>query len=312
MVDVQDKLDQVTEENEILKNVEAECESLKLRLENAVTRDTSSGGGGGAKTSDEQQLRTALRQLEADLAAKDDVIARLTAARERHESTASTDEIGGILPGDQANANLVSENMRLQQDLNTSVHESRNLAKQMQTWKEQLSASAADFDGDDGGGGANAPSFRQEQAYRSVGALQLRVEELTLEVTKLLEERDTLQLKLSNVMRQFERQKESVSRASTACSTPIPWPVPTNPAVEVRELKQKIEELGKLNYALDVQLQKEREDRKHMQASLRGGSMPTTIAQQLHSTSSSRSSPRVVDNRESTSPESSAGAIFDV
>ena len=71
----------------------------------------------------------------------------------------------------------------------------------------------------------------------------------------------------------------------------------------------RIEELGKLNYALDVQLQKEREDRKHMQASLRGGSMPTTttttIAQQLHSTSSSsRSSPRVVvDNRESTSPE---------
>ena len=72
--------------------------------------------------------------------------------------------------------------MRLQQDLNTSVHESRNLAKQMQTWKEQLSASAADFDD---GGGANAPSFRQEQAYRSVGALQLRVEELTLEVTKV-------------------------------------------------------------------------------------------------------------------------------
>ena len=124
------------------------------------------------------------------MAAKDDVIARLTAARERHESTASTDEIGGILapsPSDQANANLVSENMRLQQDLNTSVHESRNLAKQMQTWKEQLSASAADFDEDDGGEGssANAPSFRQEQAYRSVGALQLRVEELTLEVTKV-------------------------------------------------------------------------------------------------------------------------------
>jgi len=178
----------------------------------------------------------------------------------------------------------------------------------MQTWKAELSASAADFEEDDG----SAP-FRQEQACRSVGALQLRVEELTLEVTKLLEERDTLQLKLSNVMRQFERHRESVSRASTACSTPIPWPVPTNPAVEVRELKQKIEELGKLNYALDVQLQKEREDRKHMQASLRAGT-PSSQAQFLHpSSTSSRSSPRVaVDNRDSTSPESSAGAIFDV
>ena len=53
-----------------------------------------------------------------------------------------------------------------------------------------------------------------------------------------MEERDTLQLKLSNVMRQYERQKESASRASTAASTPIPWTVPDN-TNEVRELKSK-------------------------------------------------------------------------
>jgi len=39
---------------------------------------------------------------------------------------------------------------------------------------------------------------------------------MTVASFQLLEERDTLQLKLSNVMRQFERQKESASRASTA------------------------------------------------------------------------------------------------
>jgi len=225
--------------------------------------------------------------------------------------------------------------MRLQQDLNTSVVESRNLAKQMQTWKEQLSVGAgSDFGLDDMMSADDVASpevtrAKQEQAYRSVGALQLRVEELTMEVTKLLEERDTLQLKLSNVMRQFERHKESVSRASTACSTPLPWPTPSNPAVEVRELKQKIEELGKLNYSLDVQLQKEREDRKMMQASLRG--TPSSLSPHPHyphlqqststspyqhrAASSSRSSPRVHpldSNRESTSPESNTGAIFDV
>ena len=79
--------------------------------------------------------------------------------------------------------------------------------------------------------------------FMSFAALYLFIaEKITREaflILQLLEERDTLQLKLSNVMRQFERHKESVSRASTACSTPIPWPVPTNPAVEVRELKQK-------------------------------------------------------------------------
>ena len=57
-------------------------------------------------------------------------------------------------------------------------------------------------------------------------------------IFQLLEERDTLQLKLSNVMRQFERHKESASRASTACSTPIPWTA-SDSAIEVKELKQK-------------------------------------------------------------------------
>merc|ERR1712079_661546 len=144
----------------------------------------------------------------------------------------------------------------------------------MQTWKEQLSVGAgSDFGLDDMMSADDVASpevtrAKQEQAYRSVGALQLRVEELTLEVTKLLEERDTLQLKLSNVMRQFERHKDSASRASTACSTPIPWTA-SESAIEVKELKHKIDELSKLNYSLDIELQKERGNREQMQAKLR-------------------------------------------
>merc|ERR1719216_742968 len=125
----------------------------------------------------------------------------------------------------------------------------------MENWKRQLTSTDEDdlaAVDDDEESGDNDPVFirmKQEQAYRSVGALQLRVEELTLEVTKLLEERDTLQLKLSNVMRQFERHKDSASRASTACSTPIPWTA-SDSAIEVKELKHKIYELSKLNYSL--------------------------------------------------------------
>jgi len=136
--------------------------------------------------------------------------------------------------------------------------------------------------------------MKQEQAYRSVGALQLRVEELTLEVTKLLEERDTLQLRLSNVMRQYERHKDSASRASTACSTPIPW---VDSGVEVKELKLKIEELNQLNYSLDVELQKERESRENMQAKLRlHGGTPKRSPQVLPRSSEDRDSPGPVQH----------------
>merc|ERR1719433_951886 len=118
----------------------------------------------------------------------------------------------------------------------------------MENWKRQLTHQADVQTSDQDPNSPEVLRVRQEQAYRSVGALQFRVEELTLEVTKLLEERDTLQLKLSNSMRQFERQKESVSRASTAASTPIPWASAATAAsdvsiTEVRELKAKIDEL---------------------------------------------------------------------
>merc|ERR1719433_1373852 len=162
-------------------------------------------------------------------------------------------------------SDLLLQNQRLMYDLDKSIGERKMLSQQMENWKRQLTSTDEDelatVDDQDEDESDNDPVFirmKQEQAYRSVGALQLRVEELTLEVTKLLEERDTLQLKLSNVMRQFERHKDSASRASTACSTPVPW---VESAVEVKELKLKIEELSQLNYSLDVELQKERESR---------------------------------------------------
>merc|ERR1719461_298409 len=173
---------------------------------------------------------------------------------ESSSTMADQDEIRRILSSPESDSDLALQNERLKYDLDKSIGERRLLSQQMENWKKQLTTSDEPTEESD----EEDPVFirrKQEQAYRSVGALQLRVEELTLEVTKLLEERDTLQLKLSNVMRQYERHKESVSRASTACSTPVPWPhPPINPVNEVIELKHKIEELGRLNYSLDVQL----------------------------------------------------------
>ena len=49
--------------------------------------------------------------------------------------------------------------------------------------------------------------MKQEQAYRSVGALQLRVEELTLEVTKVYK------LKLHSSIIFFPRKIESFQKS---------------------------------------------------------------------------------------------------
>ena len=57
----------------------------------------------------------------------------------------------------------------------------------------------------------------------------------------------------------------------------------------------RIEELGKLNYALDVALQQEREGRRQMQANLRLGdnlSMPGHILHSEHSRQSATPSPQ--------------------
>merc|ERR1712018_1038458 len=114
------------------------------------------------------------------------------------------------LSSPESDSDLALQNERLKYDLDKSIGERRLLSQQMENWKKQLATNDEPIDENED----EDPVFikrKQEQAYRSVGALQLRVEELTLEVTKLLEERDTLQLKLSNSMRQFERPRTSAS-----------------------------------------------------------------------------------------------------
>merc|ERR1712223_1228810 len=133
-------------------------------------------------------------------------------SRERHESMSS--EVGRIMAS--PDNDLLLQNERLKYDLDKSIGERRVISQQMENWKRQLTHQTDIQTSDEDDDSEDFIRMKQEQAYRSVGALQLRVEELTLEVTKLLEERDTLQLRLSNVMRQFERHKDSTSRASTA------------------------------------------------------------------------------------------------
>ena len=103
------------------------------------------------------------------------------------------------------------------------------------------------------------------------------MEELVEENVRLLEERDTLMLKLSTVMRQLEGSRAASAMSSMAGSrstTPLPHGSHHHqqvlsgdhfdPHAEIRELHSKLEELRRLNYSLDVELQKERGERQDL------------------------------------------------
>ena len=137
--------------------------------------------------------RNRVTQLEKDLQNKDQALKSLMmdgepgssrrdsreSSRLRHDSASS--EVGRILGS--PDTDLMLQNERLQYDLDSSVGERRALSQQMQNWKRQLTQAdqASDVDSES----EDFVRMKQEQAYRSVGALQLRVEELTLEVTKV-------------------------------------------------------------------------------------------------------------------------------
>jgi chromosome segregation ATPase len=263
LVDSEDRLDSVQEEYELLQNVQAQYESLKLRLEHLESEKQSGGGGGGgggtpmhdyehfqalnqnmqqeiqslrsyiddqqginvdlqrrlheSDSSDPDQLQASLlfernriSQLQKDLQNKDSTLQNVmrelgtsrslssrdqspaptspSFPRERHESLMSADrdsEIRKIFT--EPDTELTMQNERLKYDLDKSVGERRMLSQQMENWKRQLTDHGEDGDEEEEIDYEDTAFIRmkQEQAYRSVGALQLRVEELTLEVTKV-------------------------------------------------------------------------------------------------------------------------------
>merc|ERR1712181_204770 len=152
--------------------------------------------------------------------------------------------------------NLMTENLKLKADLDSSMRERRQLASRIHTWQEELGKEAVLDD----------EGLRAE-LRQAIKAL------LVKENLRLLEERDTLMLKLTHVMRQLEGSRAASAMSSMAGSrstTPLPHQVLSgavdhfDPHAEIRELHSKLEELRRLNYSLDVELQKERGERQDL------------------------------------------------
>jgi len=188
---------------------------------------------------------------------------------------------------------LVSENLQLKADLDSSMRERRQMAGCIQNWTEELNKDEISSLGEDG--------LRQELSI-AIKTLQIKdhkCEEITTENIRLIEERDTLMLKLSTVMRQLEGSRTASAMSSMAGSrttTPVPGAgaMPSimphfDPHAEIRGLHSKLEELRRLNYSLDVELQRERGDRVNME-------------QRVMAPRSRHASQMLPDNKKSESP----------
>jgi len=228
----------------------------------------------------EQQL---VLQLEQDLRARDQALEEahhelrqmqtaittggaMPTERVRRESTDSRFSLDRDVFTDQE---VLTENHRLRSDLDSTVKENRRLTHRIKSWEQELSLQGQNVTRD--------PQDLSAELSRAIKTLQIKdnkCDELTQENLRLLEERDTLQLRLSAMMRQME------SACNSRAITPVPGgaggpgqQLPLSPgglgmfdpALQIKELHTKLEELRKLNYALDVELQQERGQRQEMQ-----------------------------------------------
>merc|ERR1712226_1052141 len=238
-------------------------------LRAAIVEQQGRGGGGKMEETGEGEVerlramvvkeQALVVQLEADLRYQE-------GQRQRQESFGSRESEDRELRDVFSDANLMTENLKLKADLDNSMRERRLLSSRIQTWQQELGKEAVLDD----------EGLRAElrQAIKALQMKEHKMEELVEDNVRLLEERDTLMLKLSTVMRQLEGSRAASAMSSMAGSrstTPLPQGSQQvlsgdhfDPHAEIRELHSKLEELRRLNYSLDVELQKERGERQDL------------------------------------------------
>merc|ERR1712013_161004 len=295
-VDLQDLLDRLREEKEEL---EIQCRGLKVEggggfdeiqrlnqslnqeiagLRAAIVEQQGRGAGLGVGVKEMEtgegeveRLRAMVAkeqalvvQLEADLRYQEQQMQRLeveleSARKEKSDRRLRQESLGSRESEDRGLRDVFSD---------SSMRERRQLASRIHSWQEELGKEAVLDD----------EGLRAElrQAIKALQVKEHKMEELVEENLRLLEERDTLMLKLSTVMRQLEGSRAASAMSSMAGSrstTPLPHGSHHHqllsgdhfdPHAEIRELHSKLEELRRLNYSLDVELQKERGERQDL------------------------------------------------
>ncbi|CAD7089685.1 unnamed protein product [Hermetia illucens] len=151
---------------------------------------------------------------------------------------------------------------------------SSNLSFEPRTQRKLSTSSSGMTAGSDQPG--VVPKSELDLALYMLHQRDMRCEELTLELVSLLEERDTLQLKLSNSLRQIEEIKQKSSylesgsesdQASSNANSPekSTKPKPVGGAETDQQsdnLNSKISQLQSVGYAKDKRIREEREQRQ--------------------------------------------------
>merc|ERR1719412_1708944 len=303
VIDLQDAIDRLTSEKEELSggayeeivqlnnSLNAEIASLKHYMTTQPLYSGSTAAAGEAPTEEVEVLRQQVRReqqlvvhLERDLQASQEALrsleqelflARDLKLKKEEElqsgldtSRESTDrEVFNVFTDKE----LLMENQRLKADLDNVSRQRRHLSERIQRWEEELNREDISSLGEDG--------LRQELRI-AIKTLQIRdhkCEEVTQENLRLIKERDMLMLKLSTTMRQLEGSR-AASMAGSRTTTPVPDThvmkaaqlqpgigLHFDPSSEIRGLHAKLEELRRLNYSLDVELQKEKSDRMKLE-----------------------------------------------
>lgn len=90
---------------------------------------------------------------------------------------------------------------------------------------------------------------------------EMRLEEMTLELVRLLEERDTLQLRLSNAIRQIEEIKKKFNIEPESSDQSTPEKLPSASSTQDDQLKAKLSELNTIRHGRDRDFADDREKR---------------------------------------------------
>jgi len=269
-------LEEVASWKNIAEEAKEEMESMKLHLESLQSEKSSQGSTEEGDSND--QLKEKIRreqqlvlQLEMDLQMRD---AALEQAREELEGLRaqgqdnSSTSMMARMRRDSTDSRLSDtfiehqevfmENNKLKGDLDHALRDNRRLSNRIRSWETELDRTQQLLDQE---------GLRAELTH-AIETLQMKehkLDEMQEENVSLLQERDSLQLRLSSLMRQME------SAANSRAMTPVPGGGAPSPGgyslspldsqQQIMELNSKLSELRKLNYALDVELQKERGQR---------------------------------------------------
>ncbi|KAL5276242.1 lva family protein [Megaselia abdita] len=269
---VEDKLKQL---ETVMKMKEMEISDLKIRLAQPKPAGDTNTEQLNAywETIVEEKCAEIANSWRTHLEQREEDFKKHLESCSKTEDVAVTTNDGQLL---EALQNQEMEIVTLKEQLAIRSAEYASLAARYDPYQEKgLSSPDAKRRSASTGDSNVVPKSELDLAMYMLHQRDMRCEELTLELSHLLEERDTLQLKLSNTIRQVEEIKDRIGLTSDQISLePVPQVdqaaaiivpegegVESSPTKRDDNLKDKLSQLQYMNYNRDKNFKEERDER---------------------------------------------------